>query len=577
MNTQHIRRKKSQKAYALLMVLVMASVSILLYSGAARWTSGSAIVNDRNNTYNASVAAAEGASEQVLAYMTRDFFNQSYDPNRLGQYTVLVPTNDWAAHYEFSDGLGAVNRTYVSSTTSLQVTNIDSEFPGLYGMVYACRVQSNAKPLGTPYLMAAGVAQDIQLASIPVFQFAIFYGMDLEINPGPVMKITGKVHSNANIYTAPVAGLEYMDTVTAVEHVYNNRHPDDPTITAKVAPVYDAPPKSPIEGVSTLTLPIGTNNNPAEVAKIIQVPPSSESPLSPLGKARYYNQCDLVITTTSTNVTVAAGNWYSFAAVVPDASPGYSFVKTNASFYDAREGKNTFVTDVDIAALGKWMTNAGAGLNTLALARNGHRLNSIYVDDRRANASKLTVVRVSNGQTLPPNGLTVATQLPIYVQGNFNAPITIPGSTNTTTSKPSSLVGDAITVLSVNWSDYTNARKTMSQRPALDTTVNAAFLAGIVQTTNSNGVKHYSGGVENFPRFLEDWSGKTLTYNGSMVVLFASQSATQFWIGPGTYYNAPNRQWAFDQNFLNFTKLPPLTPMVRKLVRGQWNVVAAVP
>jgi hypothetical protein len=62
-----------------------------------------------------------------------------------------------------------------------------------------------------------------------------------------------------------------------------------------------------------------------------------------------------------------------------------------------------------------------------------------------------------------------------------------------------------------------------------------------------------------------------------MVVLFASQFATQFWIGPGTYYNAPNRQWAFDQNFLNFTKLPPLTPMVRKLVRGQWNVVAAVP
>ena len=48
-----------------------------------------------------------------------------------------------------------------------------------------------------------------------------------------------------------------------------------------------------------------------------------------MGKARYYNQCDLVITTTSTNVTVEAGNWYSFAAVVPDASPSGHLPKRN--------------------------------------------------------------------------------------------------------------------------------------------------------------------------------------------------------------------------------------------------------
>jgi hypothetical protein len=60
-----------------------------------------------------------------------------------------------------------------------------------------------------------------------------------------------------------------------------------------------------------------------------------------------------------------------------------------------------------------------------------------------------------------------------------------------------------------------------------------------------------------------------------MVVMFPSQSAISYWIGPGTYYNAPNRQWAFDRNFLDYRKLPPCTPLVRKLVRGQWNVVAA--
>ena len=39
--------------------------------------------------------------------------------------------------------------------------------------------------------MAAAVQQNLQLAVIPVFQFAIFYAIDLEINPGPVMKVTG--------------------------------------------------------------------------------------------------------------------------------------------------------------------------------------------------------------------------------------------------------------------------------------------------------------------------------------------------------------------------------------------------
>ena len=171
---------------------------------------------------------------------------------------------------------------------------------------------------------------------------------------------------------------------------------------------------------------------------------------------------------------------------------------------------------------------------------------------------------------------TLATGLPLYVQGHFNAPDITPASTNTANTKPASLVGDSITVLSGGWLDA-NSSQPVTSRPAVDTTVNAAFLAGIVQTTNSSGTKHYSGGLENFPRFLEAWSGHTFTYNGSMVVLFPSRRATSFWIGPSTstYYTAPVRKWAFDLNFLSQAKLPPCTPQVRKLLRGQWNVVAA--
>jgi len=84
---------------------------------------------------------------------------------------------------------------------------------------------------------------------------------------------------------------------------------------------------------------------------------------------------------------------------------------------------------------------------------------------------------------------------------------------------------------------------------------------------------NYSGGVENFPRFLEDWSGKTFTYKGSMVDMFASETATGKWVYGGNYYNAPTRNWSFDVQFLNSTTLPPGTPSVRTIQKITWTSV----
>jgi hypothetical protein len=131
-------------------------------------------------------------------------------------------------------------------------------------------------------------------------------------------------------------------------------------------------------------------------------------------------------------------------------------------------------------------------------------------------------------------------------------------------------MGDSITILSDGWSDsVTNKNSTSS----LSTTVNAAMLEGIV-ASNPNISGNYSGGVENFMRLLEDWSNKTLTYNGSIVVLFYSQYATNSWQAPGSgssyYYQPPSRNWAFDLNFKTATKLPPLTPCSKAMIRGNW-------
>ena len=129
-------------------------------------------------------------------------------------------------------------------------------------------------------------------------------------------------------------------------------------------------------------------------------------------------------------------------------------------------------------------------------------------------------MRVANGATLPSSGLTVVTPDPLYVLGNYNANgPSLNNGANVANTAPAALIGDAITVLT-SWSDsYSLANKTATNpngRAATATTVNAATFEGIVPSTGNN----YSGGVENFLRLLQNWSGKTLTYNGSIVVMF---------------------------------------------------------
>jgi len=100
-----------------------------------------------------------------------------------------------------------------------------------------------------------------------------------------------------------------------------------------------------------------------------------------------------------------------------------------------------------------------------------------------------------------------------------------------------------------------------------NTTVNAAIMAGNKDTVGGQ----YSGGVENFIRLLENWSGRTLTYSGSLACLWQSQQATGDWQpGNGNVYREPTRNWSYSINFAN---LPPGSPQVRGVQRVGWRQV----
>jgi hypothetical protein len=275
----------------------------------------------------------------------------------------------------------------------------------------------------------------------------------------------------------------------------------------------------------------------------------------------------MIVTVSDSGVTATSGNFNGFITPIPTNDLA-TFITISNSFWDGRESKTVQPVDINVGTLAAWSQNN----NSLRSSLIGSNLTSVYVLDTRTAATvpgtSLAAVRVVNGATLPANGLTVATGRPLYVLGDFNSDTVNRGTTNTSATLPASLVADAITILSDGWVDGNNT-STSSLNTALPTTVNAALLTGVVETT----LNQYSGGMENFPRFLEHWTAIPFTYNGSMVKMFPSLYATNVWNGinyANHYYDPPVRKWAFDFNFRDPNKLPPLTPSVLKVNRTQW-------
>lgn len=218
-------------------------------------------------------------------------------------------------------------------------------------------------------------------------------------------------------------------------------------------------------------------------------------------------------------------------------------------------------------------------------------------------------VRLVNGQQLPGNatrGVTVASENGAYILGNYNSsgavapignrPTPTGGYLPTVGTVPASVVADGITVLSRAWNDgksFRNPHKVNNDKNngtlgahgrmvpnGLETTVRAALLMGSTRSgvsgiTNPGTGGHVAlantdGGVMNFPRFLEHWTDSNtgvitrFNYLGSLVSLFKSRNANgSFKFGNSTTYSAPDRNWNFDTNFEDPTRIPPGTPFLQ--------------
>ncbi|MBE9195129.1 hypothetical protein IQ219_07365 [Synechocystis sp. LEGE 06083] len=175
------------------------------------------------------------------------------------------------------------------------------------------------------------------------------------------------------------------------------------------------------------------------------------------------------------------------------------------------------------------------------------------------NASPYGFALVGGGQlpglaettnNFDPTGLTFVSDQAVYMVGDYNI----------TNWQPASVLADSLNVLSRRCIDNTDqqlrkASGTGCGGNAFDTTINSAFLSG-TDITNSTETPGYNGGLENYPRFHENWG--TLNYTGSFVSTGTPERVTGRW--SNQLYGAPTRNWSYETRFNNAKNLPPLSP-----------------
>jgi PilX N-terminal len=185
-------------------------------------------------------------------------------------------------------------------------------------------------------------------------------------------------------------------------------------------------------------------------------------------------------------------------------------------------------------------------------------------------------LKIVNGQTLTigtscsgTDGLTVTSENPVYIQGDYNAPVD-DGSWGGT-SVAAAVEGDAVTFLSNNWNDVNSFAYpyNINNRAAAPTAYRAAIISGkgvpfpsIAGQAQDFGT---DGGVHNFLRFLENW-GLVCHYRGSLVSFFYNRQGVGTYKGTGVYNPPSPRDYSFDTNFtLGPACLPPRTPSLRSV------------
>lgn len=701
----------SRRGSVILMVMIFTTILGLLGASLIAYTLTERRLNHRNKlrfeAKNAAEAALEYAASEVRARLTRnlnfaaDEFSTTPITAHSTRLAQLLPT----VASEFNHVAPGDVSLWVSQITEPTRRYIDPSNPGndfdpLRGQTvtaqsvrFLARARS-ADPVAEAWSYAT---QEIEVRDAALFNYAIFYNLDMEFHPSPAMTVVGPVHSNQNAYLTEQSTLKLLDTFTTAgtltigtigsgrpsgrnisfttgvddnsDGVLDVINANNPTINGTSLGTYVdsnlASRKSGYNFRDTASQLWNGNLQDSSHGITQQTPPGVLStsqahdliePPDAAGTAavesqKYANKAGLYFLVEADGTTrafydpaaatayKASGNTTALRAAWRAANANKlidlppNMINKERRMYDHREGRWINMIDIDLGTMRTAVaaSTAGAPENfkisgtgadwSIDDANDGWN-GIVYVDVERpsngftstgltykktssntynqgSGSGSRTAVRLLNASSLPnrraadpsnaflAEGLSIATNAPVYTVGHYNADGSLASdlsdmTTPETNEVPAAIIADAINVLSSGWAalehgtgKFVPAGDETSQsstRPAAgNTEVSAALLTGIVSTSGTAS-SAYSGGVENYPRFHEEWSGRSLRYRGSIVALFESEIARGAW--NSAKYGAPKREWGFNSMFGSQRRYPPGTPIIRTFRRLDYRDVS---
>lgn len=218
---------------ALLTVIFLSAVMAILVGSLLKYTTNERRNNERqrlvlrarNMAENISIYAAEQLTIKLMRLRNmspRKFMNGS-------SQIYLPPDNVLTTAYSAPSDMQV--RAGLTSSTDLTYIDpaTDPTNPNAGLHVNTATIPIVAKATMTQAQVGSITAyceHTMEVAMIPLFQFGIFYNMDLELFPGQNMTIAGPVHTNGRLIArgeAPgSATLTFQNRVTAAQGLYAN-------------------------------------------------------------------------------------------------------------------------------------------------------------------------------------------------------------------------------------------------------------------------------------------------------------------------------------------------------------------
>lgn len=233
MNTTLFLPSLKRRGSALITVVFLTGIFAILTASMLTYT----LTERRGNERNRLIMRTKNAAENICLYGAEQITNKLYRLRSTSpmafiggaNQVVLPPANVLQAADATYTGSGTSMELYAGLTTASGLKFIDPATspndPNAGLQVNTATVPVISKATGWHPSLGTFTAfsrQDLAVDFVPLFQFAVFYNMDLEIWPGANLTLAGPVHANGELCARTQQGFS-ANTIAFLERVSTSK------------------------------------------------------------------------------------------------------------------------------------------------------------------------------------------------------------------------------------------------------------------------------------------------------------------------------------------------------------------